>query len=38
MTQCLKITQKVAFNIVSEASLVYILVDKSYLKMQKWSI
>ena len=31
MTQCLKITQKVAFNIVSEASLVYILVDKSYL-------
>ena len=37
--QCLKIIEKVALNIASEASYVYILkVDKSSLKMPKWSI
>ena len=36
MTQCLKIAQKVAFNIASEASYVYILkVDKKSSKMPK---
>ena len=34
-SQCLKIIQKVTFNIKSEASYVYILVDKSWLKMPK---
>ena len=34
-TQCLKIAEKVAFNIASEASYVYIL---SVLSGQKWSI
>ena len=35
LTRCLKITEKVAFNIASEASYVYILRDKSSLKMPK---
>ena len=34
-TQCLKITEKVPFNIASEASYIYIWVDKSSLKKAK---
>ena len=33
--QCLKITEKVAFNIASEASYVYILSGQKLLKMPK---
>ena len=37
-SQCLKITQKVAFNIASEASNVYILSGQVHLKnAKKWS-
>ena len=37
--QCLKITEKVAFNIASEASYVYVLsAQKNHQKSQKWSI
>ena len=35
LAQCLKITEKVSFNIASEASYVYILSGQ---KCQKWSI
>ena len=36
LAQCLKIPQKVSFNIASEASYVYIIkVDKTLLKMPK---
>ena len=35
LTQCLKITEKVSFNIASEASYVYILSGQSSLKMPK---
>ena len=35
LAQCLKITEKVSFNIASEASYIYIWVDKSSLKMPK---
>ena len=35
IAQCLKITQKVAFDIASEASYVYNLIEKSSLKMPK---
>ena len=39
ITQCLKITEKVSFNIASEASYVYILSGQNSLKMPlKWSI
>ena len=31
--RCLKITEKVSFNIASEASYIYVRVDKSQLKM-----
>ena len=34
--QCLKITEKVAFNIASEASYVYILSGQKFIKMPKW--
>ena len=34
-TQCLKITQKVAFDIASEASYVYILSRKKFIKNAK---
>ena len=38
-TQCLKITDKVSFNIAIEASYVYILSGQKLLKnAQKWSI
>ena len=33
--QCLKITQKVAFNIASEASYVYILSGQKFIKNAK---
>ena len=35
LSQCLKIAQKVAFNIVSEASYVYILSEQKFIKMLK---
>ena len=39
MSQCLKITEKVSFNITSEASYVYILSGQKLIKKcQKWSI
>ena len=34
-TQCLKITEKVSFNIASEASYVYILIGQNLIKMPK---
>ena len=34
-TQCLKITEKVAFNIASEASYVYILSEQKLVKSAK---
>ena len=34
-TQCLKITEKVSFNIASEASYVYILSGQKYIKNAK---
>ena len=34
-TQCLKITEKVAFNIASEASYVYILSGQKFIKNAK---
>ena len=34
-TQCLKITEKVAFNIASEASYVYILSGQKFIKLPK---
>ena len=38
-TQCLKITEKVSFNIASEASYVYILSKQKLIKnTKKWSI
>ena len=38
-TRCLKITEKVSFNIASEASYVYILSGQKFIKeCQKWSI
>ena len=38
-TQCLKITEKVAFKIASEASYVYILSGQKLIEIaQKWSI
>ena len=38
-SQCLKITEKVAFNIASEASYVYILSGHKFIKNAKnWSI
>ena len=38
-SQCLKITEKVSFNIASEASYVYILSGQKLIKKcQKWSI
>ena len=38
-TQCLKVTEKVAFNIASEASYVYILSRQKFMKnAPKWSI
>ena len=33
--QCLKITEKVSFNIASEASFVYILSGQKFIKMPK---
>ena len=37
--QCLKIAQKVSFNIASEASYVYILSGQKFIKnAKKWSI
>ena len=39
LTQCLKITEKVASNIASEASYVHILRVKKFIKnAKKWSI
>ena len=40
LAQCLKITEKVSFNIASEASYVYIYFEwtKINSKCQKWSI
>ena len=39
MPQCFKIVQKVAFNIASEASYVYILSGQKFMKKcQKWFI
>ena len=39
VTQCLKITEKVSFNIASEASYVYILSGQKFIKnAKKWSI
>ena len=35
MTQCLKITEKVSFNIASEASYVYILSGQKLIKNAK---
>ena len=35
MSQCLKITEKVSFNIASEASYVYILSGQKLIKMPK---
>ena len=38
MSQCLKITEKVSFNIASEASYVYVLSGQKLIKnAQKWS-
>ena len=38
LTQCLKITEKVSFNIASNASYVYILSGQKLIeKCQKWS-
>ena len=38
-SQCLKITEKVAFNIASEASYVFILSEQKFIKKsQKWLI
>ena len=38
-SQCLKITEKVSFNIASEASYVYILRRSKFIKnAQKWSV
>ena len=38
-TRCLKITEKVSFNIASEASYVYILNEQKLIKnAKKWSI
>ena len=38
-TQCLKITEKVSFNIASEASYVYILSGQKFIENdKKWSI
>ena len=34
-TQCLKITEKVSFNIASEASYVYILNGQKFIKYAK---
>ena len=34
-TQCLKVTEKVAFNIASEASYVYILSRQKFIKNAK---
>ena len=34
-SQCLKITEKVAFNIASEASYVYIMSGKKFIKNAK---
>ena len=34
-TQCLKITEKVAFNIASEASYVYIFTAQKFIKSAK---
>ena len=36
--QCFKISQKVAFNIASEVSYVYILSGQKFIKFQNWSI
>ena len=37
--QCLKLTEKVAFNIASEASYVYMLSGQKFIKnATKWSI
>ena len=39
LPQCLKITEKVSFNIASEASYVYILSGQRFMKnAKKWSI
>ena len=39
ITRCLKITEKVSFNIASEASNVYILSEQKLIKnAKKWSI
>ena len=35
ITQCLKITEKVSFNITSEASYIYILSDQKFIKKAK---
>ena len=35
IAQCLKITEKVAFNIASEVSYVYILSGQKFIKMPK---
>ena len=35
MSQCLKITEKVSFNIASEASYVYILRGQKFIKTPK---
>ena len=35
-TQCLKITEKVSFNIASEASYVYILSGQKFIKNAKY--
>ena len=35
LAQCLKITEKVAFNIASEASYVYILSGQEFIKNAK---
>ena len=35
VSQCLKITEKVAFNIASEASYVYILSGQKFIKNAK---
>ena len=38
-TRCLKITEKVSFNIASKASYVYILSGQKFIKnAKKWSI
>ena len=37
-TQCLKITEKVAYNIASEASYVYILNGQKFIKNAKKTV